>query len=75
MGLKGTQTKTVTALLAGETKVISLWKWQGASWSVCLPDKTDKGADYAAGKGFTLLEQIAPGEGFWVNASGEITLP
>lgn len=75
VGLKGTATKAVSELVAGKTQLISLWKWEGNSWSVSLPDKEDKGAAYATEKGFSLLQAIAPGEGFWVNSNGATTLP
>ncbi len=47
--------------------VVSLWKWDAGNWKVCLPGENDKGATYAKGKGFGVLENIEPGEGFWVN--------
>ncbi len=75
VGLKGVQSQAVATLLTGQTGIISLWKWEGNSWAVYLPDQGDKGAGYAASKGFTLLQEIGPGEGFWVNSSAETTLP
>lgn len=49
------------------TSIISLWAWIGSNWSVTLPPNPDGGASYAASKGFSLLQTISPGQGFWVN--------
>jgi hypothetical protein len=47
--------------------IVSLWKWENNTWSVYLPEKDDGGKEYAASKGFELLGDVQPGEGFWVN--------
>ncbi|MDP2105846.1 MAG: hypothetical protein Q8J76_07615, partial [Desulfobulbaceae bacterium] len=64
---------------AEKTAIESLWKWKGKEkkWAVSLPNAPDGdgGQAYADSKGFTLLESIDPGEGFWVNANEAITLP
>ena len=75
VGLKGAETKSIGDLLVGQTQVISVWKWLNNTWAVYLPEAEDKGESYAVSKGFILLEHITPGEGFWVNSSGEATLP
>ena len=54
-------------------KIASLWKWENDKWAVYLPGYTDYGAAYAVQKGFTLLQEINPGEGFWVNADTQET--
>jgi len=68
LGLKSMQTVAVgdIAYPEGET-IISLWAWVNDGWSVTLPPELDGGAAYAAAKGFSLLQNIAPGQGFWAN--------
>ncbi len=57
------------SLFPGTEGINSIWKWSKGKWAVCLPGEADKGASYAASKGFTLLTSIQYGEGFWVNLS------
>jgi hypothetical protein len=75
LALPLTPTNTaVTSVLGGiSTQVISAWKWTGATWAVLLPGTDDAGAQFAADKGFTLLQALNPGEGFWINASSATT--
>jgi hypothetical protein len=74
-GLKSEQAKNITDFVSGnETKIASVWKWKNGKWAVYLPGQADGGAAYAQSKGFTLLSDIEPGEGFWVNALQAITL-
>ena len=47
--------------------VVSMWKWANKTWAVCLPGEEDKGAAYAASKGFGLLTTIDQADGFWIN--------
>lgn len=69
LGPKKNETLNIATLLGSNaTKVISIWKWQSGIWAVYLPEQTDKGKAYAEQKGFSLLSEIKPGEGFWVNA-------
>ncbi|RLB86333.1 MAG: hypothetical protein DRH26_17435, partial [Deltaproteobacteria bacterium] len=75
-GLKSDQGKSITDLISGnETIIVSVWKWQDGGWAVYLPGEDDGGAAYAAGKGFSPLGDVNPGEGFWVNATQQTTLP
>ena len=75
VGLKTGTLKSVADLISGnEDSIFSLWKWENNTWAVYLPGEADGGAAYAAGKGFALLTEIEPGEGFWVNASGAVIL-
>jgi len=75
MGLKSSQAKSITDLISGNAnKIESVWKWQDNKWAVYLPGNDDGGAAYAQSKGFSVLEQINPGEGFWVNANTAVTL-
>ncbi|MCF8076864.1 MAG: hypothetical protein K9K87_11965, partial [Desulfotignum sp.] len=67
-GLKVNEVKSVSELIANNPdQIISLWKWVDGKWAVYLPGQADGGAAYANSKGFSLLSDIAPGEGFWVN--------
>jgi len=75
VGLKSDQGVAVTTLISGnEANIASLWKWESGAWAVYLPGESDGGAAYAVSKGFTVLTSIEPGEGFWVNATQQITL-
>lgn len=69
---------TSAAPLAGITSNIkTIWKWIPATskWAFYTPALPDGGLSYAASKGYDFLTTIAPGEGYWVNASANITLP
>jgi len=75
IGLKSNQSQVITDLISGqESKIASVWKWENSNWAVYLPGEEDGGANYAQSKGFTALEDINPGEGFWVNCTEAITL-
>lgn len=65
---------TAKDTLSNAESFISVWKWDNNNWSVYLLGEDDSGAAYAESKGFELLDQINPGEGFWVNTTQEITL-
>ncbi|MCF8109632.1 MAG: hypothetical protein K9J81_11655, partial [Desulfohalobiaceae bacterium] len=70
VGLCGNSTKTVDQIVeAIDLDIQSIWKWPegDGSWKVCLPGENDNGTSYAQNKGFGLMEQIGPGQGFWVN--------
>lgn len=54
-------------------KFTSLWKWENMTWAVALPGEAAAG-NYANAKGFTLLTVINPGEGFWVNCTGDTSV-
>ncbi len=67
--LMGTRTQIpVGTTFSSSASFTSVWKWNNNHWAVRLPDQGGGGAAYAAGKGFTLLDTIEPGEGFWVNS-------
>lgn len=64
----------VNTVLSGIiNQVISAWKWTGSTWAVLIPADSDDGAQYAASKGFSLLQSLNVGEGFWINASSPVT--
>jgi len=73
VGLKENQIKNIGELISGnEDKIISIWKWKDNNWSVYLPNMHTK--VYANAMGFTVMDKIKPGEGFWVNASEKMVL-
>lgn len=66
LGLKSTQGSTVAEIIAGQSGIASIWKWDGGTWAVSLPGEETPGS-YAGSKGFNVLTTVNPGEGFWVN--------
>ncbi len=76
IGLKGSESKTIADLIDGnEDQILSIWKWVADNWAVYLPSLGEATTEtYAGNKGFILLEQINPGEGFWVNCEEFICL-
>lgn len=66
----------VATAFGDSSKVTSVWKWLPATstWAFYTPLMTSADlATYATSKGYSVLNSISPGEGFWVNASGAIT--
>ena len=64
------------ALVTSNT--LSIWKWNAVDgrWAFYSPQLTAAGiAAYAAAHNYDVLSVINPGEGYWVNATGPITLP
>ncbi len=48
--------------------VVSCWKWQDANWQTFVAGYTPAQLeDYCNTMGFDVLQELAPGEGFWVN--------
>ena len=73
VGLKTNQTQSITDLISGnESDISSVWKWDNSSWAVYMPGGGTEA--YASSKGFSVLQSIAPNEGFWVNADKALTL-
>lgn len=60
-------------IFSNSAKCLSAWKWKNGTWAVYLPDEVYPGS-YANAKGFSQLTTINPGDGFWLNASGETSL-
>lgn len=62
----------VDAPVVGVTdNIVSVWKWLPANsqWAFYAPSMTASDlASYANGKGYAVLDRIAPGEGYWINA-------
>ncbi len=66
----------VATAFGDSSKVVSVWKWQptansgNGGWAFYTPQMTSANlGTYATAKGFSVLNSISPGEGFWVNAS------
>lgn len=76
LGLKSKQTKLVTELISdNKNKILSVWKWKNTKWAVFLPkDGLEITEAYATSKGFNILYEINPGQGFWVNCTEAIAL-
>jgi len=69
LGLKKPGSYPVGDLIADNaSKIESLWKWEGNTWAVYLPNEKDYGQSYADQKKFGFVKTIAAGEGFWVKA-------
>ncbi|MDP2104768.1 MAG: DUF1566 domain-containing protein, partial [Desulfobulbaceae bacterium] len=66
VGLKGNSSVSAAEISAGQSGIVSIWKWENDSWSVNLPDEVIP-ETYALSKGFGVLAIIKPSEGFWVN--------
>lgn len=53
-------------------RITSVWKWDAGQglWAFHAPSLAAAGTldSYAASKGYQVLNQVMPGEGFWVNA-------
>ena len=61
----------VANTLSDPTKVVTVWKWAATQtkWAFYTPSLTSQGlSTYVSNKGYDLLSEISPGEGFWVNA-------
>ena len=73
IGLKTNVGKSISEIIDGNTdKIASIWKWMNNTWAVYLPGGETEA--YATSKGFVILEQLGPGEGFWINCVEAITL-
>ena len=60
------------AAFADTTKFTSVWTWNSATnnWAFYAPSlSATELANHVASKGFSALTSIAPGQGFWVNAT------
>jgi len=72
--LFGTKSQPVAGVSDG---IDSVWKWDAinSKWAFFAPamDLPDV-ATYAAGKGYSVLKTIFPGEGYWVHARTPVTV-
>lgn len=61
----------VATVFGSTANVTTVWKWNAASakWAFYAPSISGQAlTDYAAGKGYDVLNTIDGGDGFWVNA-------
>ena len=69
----------VATLFGDANRTATVWKWLPKKnvWAFYSPALADRGAAYAASKGYELLSTVEAGEGFWVNAKTafDIALP
>jgi len=72
--LIGSKVALKVSEIFNDDQYLSVWKWHNNNWAVYLPSVEDKGAEYAQSKGFDVLTEIEPGEGFWVNAKDVATI-
>jgi len=67
----------VATTFGDKSKFTTVWSWNKAAskWAFYAPSlsSTDL-ASYAQGKGYDVLTNVAPKEGFWVNAATSATL-
>lgn len=57
------------------SNITSVWKWVNGGWQFWTPAMTTLDlASYAATKGYQVLTDIQPGDGYWINAKSLITL-
>ena len=75
VGLKANESMSITEVVNKikaeneDLSIVSLWKWEDGKWAVYLPQAGKEATEaYAENKGFSVIEKINPGEGFWVNA-------
>jgi len=74
LGASTTTPIEVGTTFADPTKYVSVWKWdaKSAKWAFFSPSMDATAlASYAASKGYSVLSQVAGGEGFWVNARSQ----
>ncbi|MBI3043896.1 MAG: hypothetical protein HYY78_13845 [Betaproteobacteria bacterium] len=60
------------------SNIVSVWKWNAVDgrWAFYAPQLTVAGiAAYAAPRNYEVLATVEPGEGYWVNAIGAMSLP
>ena len=72
------QTLSVQSLFGNPEKVTSVWKWDATAqnWQFYAPS-LDLSAlkSYVATNGYTVLGEIKPGDGYWINAKTAVSLP
>jgi hypothetical protein len=64
-------TLPVSPIFGDSTKIRTVWKWNQATskWAFFTPSMDNATlSSYASSKGYEVLANIEPGEGFWVNA-------
>lgn len=69
---------SVATMYGNADMIATVWKWSSAqsSWLFYAPSMDAVALrNYASGKGYGVLTEINPGEGYWVNAKMKHTLP
>lgn len=57
------------------SNITSVWKWVNDGWQFWTPAMTaTELASYALSKGYRVLTDLQPGDGYWINAKSAITL-
>jgi hypothetical protein len=56
------------------SNITSVWKWVNGGWQFWTPAMTSTDlASYATGKGYQVLTDLQPGDGYWINVKSSIT--
>ncbi|MEY2633707.1 MAG: hypothetical protein RIR00_2361 [Pseudomonadota bacterium] len=76
LGNSSSQTLNVSTLFNDAQSFRAVWKWLPAAgnWAFHAPGQADGGAAYAASRGLQTLQQIGPGEGFWVQTERPVAI-
>ena len=70
------QSVPVASLYGDVTLVRSVWVWNGSGWLFYSPTLDAASLqNYAASKGYSVLSTLAPGQGYWIDATTAHTLP
>jgi hypothetical protein len=71
------QSMAVADKFGDASKVTSVWKWDTAvsNWQFYAPCMTAEALQsFAASQGYSVLSDISPGDGYWVNAKAQADL-
>ena len=77
LGNSVNQSFPVTNLYSDATWVSSVWKWDAVQkvWQFYAPSMSaTELLSYAREKGYAVLADILPGDGYWVNAGGTVSV-
>ena len=68
----------VKTTFGSQSQIVTVWKWNAgtSTWAFYAPSLDANGtlASYAAGKGYSVLSAINPGEGYWINVTAALAL-
>lgn len=68
----------VAGVFGDSSKIATVWKWlsgANAGWAFYTPALPDSGAAHAASNGYAFLTTVNSGEGLWVNAKQDFSVP
>ena len=77
LGNSLSQTLSVSSIYGDQSAITTVWKWDAVNnkWMFYAPSLDAATLQsYAAGKGYGVLSNIAPGEGYWVNVKVQQSL-